>query len=83
VQILVSAALEFVLGMQIDLDIEKVCCNPFFTWLNYCSWRLGWGVVLCKPTTCPSQGAEYELPVWRGGGEAVDSVHILRIRDST
>lgn len=35
VLILVSAAVEFVLCMQIELDIEKVCCNPFFFWLNY------------------------------------------------
>lgn len=37
VLILVSTALESVLSMQIELDNEKVCCNPFFPWLTYYS----------------------------------------------
>lgn len=34
VLILFFVAFEFVMGMQIELDIEKVCCNPFFPRLN-------------------------------------------------
>lgn len=34
VLILFFVAFEFVLGMQTELDIEKVCCNPFFPRLN-------------------------------------------------
>lgn len=59
----ISAALEFVLDIQIGLDIEKAVILSSF---NYDSWRSEvMRVRSTMQTVCPSWGAE--LPIWRDG----------------